>query len=701
MSIRTRIARWIAGPEVQKREWSQRDPTWALAGLLKGQDALADPYTQHVWCYACIKAIATNIAAAPWRLYNGPADDARPIETGALYNVFNRPTPFWTRYHLWEATVSHLKCCGNAIWVLKRETPKQPPNEIAVFGRDGWDVKLDANSRITSYTLQRNAQTFTISPEQIVHFRTWNPRSDIWGMGEIEAARMSAEQDFAASIYNRSFFTNSAMPGGIIKVPSGSMLTDDQWKAIKANWNDMHAGPSKAFRLASLEGGAEFEQISLSHRDMMFLEQRKWNRGEILACFKVPPSELGIFDDVQKAVQESVERGFWNKTLLPVCSLIEDTLRAQFFMQLDNEATWGKFDTSGVAALQQNKAELITQAQQLWAMGMPLNAANEYLGLDMPEVEGGDIGYLPMSVLPTDMVLNPPAPEPPPPAAPTVPPETPEPDGAPDEDEDPEDDAEAKAAPTAVLTRDALPHTAEQAADWEAFVRALNPSERGMQESVRLYLMRVKTWLAEQLAGKADVADIPVDALMLSDKWDAELKSLAGDHYRKIAETMKPRVEARLKKVGIDFELNLKDKRLVEFLRGKEIKIVDINDRIRTGVREALAEAQETTLTVNELQESIFSVMQDSRARALRIARTETTSAANGVEYVSHNIAGVKTHMWLAALDENTRDSHLACMREGDIAVGTKFSNGLRFPGDPSGEAGEVVNCRCSLIPVE
>jgi SPP1 gp7 family putative phage head morphogenesis protein len=232
-------------------------------------------------------------------------------------------------------------------------------------------------------------------------------------------------------------------------------------------------------------------------------------------------------------------------------------------------------------------------------------------------------------------------------------------------------------------------------------VRALNPSERGMQESVRLYLMRVKTWLAEQLAGKADVADIPVDALMLSDKWDAELKSLAGDHYRKIAETMKPRVEARLKKVGIDFELNLKDKRLVEFLRGKEIKIVDINDRIRTGVREALAEAQETTLTVNELQESIFSVMQDSRARALRIARTETTSAANGVEYVSHNIAGVKTHMWLAALDENTRDSHLACMREGDIAVGTKFSNGLCFPGDPSGEAGEVVNCRCSLIPVE
>jgi hypothetical protein len=40
-------------------------------------------------------------------------------------------------------------------------------------------------------------------------------------------------------------------------------------------------------------------------------------------------------------------------------------------------------------------------------------------------------------------------------------------------------------------------------------------------------------------------------------------------------------------------------------------------------------------------------------------------------------------------------------MREGDIEVGTKFVNGLRFPGDPAGGPEEVCNCRCSLIPVE
>jgi SPP1 gp7 family putative phage head morphogenesis protein len=136
-------------------------------------------------------------------------------------------------------------------------------------------------------------------------------------------------------------------------------------------------------------------------------------------------------------------------------------------------------------------------------------------------------------------------------------------------------------------------------------------------------------------------------------------------------------------------------------MRSKEIKVVQINDTIRDGLREALETGVSENLTMSELQEEIFSVMQDSRARALRIARTETASAANGTEYVAHHIAGVEQHMWLAALDEVTRDTHLAAMRQGPIPVGEKFNNGLRFPGDPSGDVSEIVNCRCTLMPVE
>lgn len=86
------------------------------------------------------------------------------------------------------------------------------------------------------------------------------------------------------------------------------------------------------------------------------------------------------------------------------------------------------------------------------------------------------------------------------------------------------------------------------------------------------------------------------------------------------------------------------------------------------------------------------------RGRALRIARTEAGSAANGAAIAGFQAGGANGKGWLATDDSRTRDSH----RELDgevVPIGSVFSNGLRFPGDPQGEAEEVINCRCSILP--
>lgn len=670
-----------------QRAYQPGDPTWALAGANVGlNDRLLNPYQQHAYVFACVRAIATAVSSVPWRMYSGSSENARPIESGVLVDRFSRPNSLATDCYLWEATVSHLKCCGNALWVLKRDNAKQIPADIFVFSNEGWDCKADDKNQIEYYTLDMHdgRKPLQLTPEKVVHFRTWNPKSNVWGMSELDAARLSAEQDYMAALYNRSFFANSAIPGGIIEYPSGQMpLTDKQWEAIKTRWNAQFQGVNRAFKLAMLEGGAKYTPLSLPHRDMMFLQQRQWNREEILACFGVPPSKVGIFDAVQKAVQDSVERGFWNDTLIPCMRLIQSTLFAQFFLPLDGGRTWGKFDTSGVPVLQKNKGELITQAKQLFDMGMPLAKINAYLGmdLDLTDVEGADTGYLSVALVPVGVIGQEPA-------APAI------------------ESAKAQrllTAPRATVemsaTRDVLPHTPEQLAMAEAFVKALSPSERGMHESMRAYLQRVKKWLAEQMAKAETPADLTLDDLTLPVEWDKTLRSLAAKHYKAIAEVMKPIIEKHLRKAGIEFTVNLSDKRIVEFLRTKEIKVVGINENIRSAIREALVGAQESAATAPELQESVFGALQDTRARALRIARTETASAANGVEYNANVIAGVKSQLWIAARDENTRPSHLACMAQGAVPLGEEFVNGLRFPGDPNGGPEEVCNCRCSLMP--
>ena len=93
-------------------------------------------------------------------------------------------------------------------------------------------------------------------------------------------------------------------------------------------------------------------------------------------------------------------------------------------------------------------------------------------------------------------------------------------------------------------------------------------------------------------------------------------------------------------------------------------------------------------------------VGEKNRKAAIRDARTMATGAQNAGRIDSYRRAeamGIKMRQqWLAAHDGRTRHSHR--MVDYEIrAVGEMFSNGCRFPGDPSAPPAESYNCRCAL----
>ena len=87
--------------------------------------------------------------------------------------------------------------------------------------------------------------------------------------------------------------------------------------------------------------------------------------------------------------------------------------------------------------------------------------------------------------------------------------------------------------------------------------------------------------------------------------------------------------------------------------------------------------------------------------RSVRIARTEghrvqVSATMDAISDAKQRGADV-VKQWDATLDGRTRESHR--MVDGEIReIDQKFSNGLMYPGDPAGGAGEVVNCRCALL---
>lgn len=86
---------------------------------------------------------------------------------------------------------------------------------------------------------------------------------------------------------------------------------------------------------------------------------------------------------------------------------------------------------------------------------------------------------------------------------------------------------------------------------------------------------------------------------------------------------------------------------------------------------------------------------------AVRIARTEghRVQVQSGMDacYKAKEKGADVVKQWDATMDVRTRESHVAV--DGEIRELDKaFSNGLMFPGDPSGGAAEVINCRCALL---
>lgn len=88
-------------------------------------------------------------------------------------------------------------------------------------------------------------------------------------------------------------------------------------------------------------------------------------------------------------------------------------------------------------------------------------------------------------------------------------------------------------------------------------------------------------------------------------------------------------------------------------------------------------------------------------ARSMTIARTEghriQCQAGMDALHKAKDKGADVVKQWDSTLDGRTRESHRAVDREIK-ELNEKFSNGLMFPGDPSGPAAEVCNCRCALL---
>lgn len=144
----------------------------------------------------------------------------------------------------------------------------------------------------------------------------------------------------------------------------------------------------------------------------------------------------------------------------------------------------------------------------------------------------------------------------------------------------------------------------------------------------------------------------------------------------------------------------LTDEFAVTYLQGASNRLKGVGELLWQNVRSELLQGYQAGEGVDQLALRVQTALGSTLGRAKTIARTEIVAASNAGSLAQLQFVGLDAKKeWISTHDTRTRESHLFANGQ-TVALNSTFTVGgssLRFPGDPGGAAGEVINCRCTL----
>ena len=382
------------------------------------------------------------------------------------------------------------------------------------------------------------------------------------------------------------------------------------------------------------------------------MKQKEFTRQEILGIWRVPQAFFNITEGLNYATFMGQMKMFWNYTIMPCLYKLADTLNSKLVKPY-NPNIIAKFDVSNVVAYQEDFKEKVDTGTKLFSMGFTGNEINERLGLGFEPKDWRDKWWVSFGLVPAGEGLIP--------------------EGLPFGEE-------GKGLDSKQIQRLMI---------WKRFLIRQNPLENRLANVIKTYFYNQRKKALESLS-RQNTVDI---------SWEEQDKELKNKIMPYLLQAIRSGIDFGREFVtgkASDEELNA---RISSYLTVRADKITRINNTVKNQIKEMLDEGIRQGESIMQLADRVRDIYNMASGRAIMIARTETAGGVNGGSYIYYEHEGIPKKQWLTAGDEAVRESHR--LLDGQIVrVTERFSNGLRFPADMEGEADEVINCRCTIVPI-
>jgi HK97 family phage portal protein len=371
VSLMGTLGQWLPGGTAKPREHKGFNGTmFAIDGMLRPvwssrnyATYARDGMMRNAVAYRCIRMIAE--AASSVKLVATHGRD--PVVDHGLLELLRRPAPGMTSADLFERWYGTLLVSGNVYLnavanggQIKELHLLRPDRVSVVSGRDGWPDGFE-------YTIDGRKTVFNSEVvggvSDVLHVKLFHPADDHYGLSPVEAAANAIDIHNTATLWNKALLDNAARPSGALVYSAGGQLSGEQFDRLKEELEQSFQGARNAGRPMLLEGGLDWKAMSLTPRDMDFIEAKNAAAREIALAMGVPPMLLGIPGDNTYANYQEANRSFWRQTVLP---LVERSARA---LSTWLEPAWDevvelKPDIEAIEALQPEREALWRRVEQ-------------------------------------------------------------------------------------------------------------------------------------------------------------------------------------------------------------------------------------------------------------------------------------------------------------------------------------------------
>lgn len=289
-------------------------PGSAIATPRRYDKLAREGYQNNVVAYRSINLVAKALASVP---FAAEKKGVRLSEHPVL-SLLARPNPRIKGENFLYNFVGYYMIAGNA-YAFAAGPEKGAPKELWLLRPDTMQVIEGTDGLPAGFEQQVAGKKQRYDSQQVLHWKTFNPLSDWYGLAPLEAAAIAVDAHNEGSRWNLALIQNGGTPSGVLyQEDSDHVFTESQYKSLKDQVESQYTGAVNAGRPLLLEGGLKWQDMGLSPKDMDWASAKNMTAREIALAFGVPPQMLGIPDAQTYSNYAEARQSLYEDTIIPL-----------------------------------------------------------------------------------------------------------------------------------------------------------------------------------------------------------------------------------------------------------------------------------------------------------------------------------------------------------------------------------------------